>query len=258
MPPVPEDVDLDWDLGSPSRSPRRMIIVVVSIVGAILAAVWGWHVLRPGAEPPTVRVTNAATDSVVLATPSGYEGQAGYPVGFPHTELGAVSAAAATLEAAWTLDAAQAEQAAVLYVPPDQQEAARTGARDTVASWRETLGLPKTGALPDGAAMRTRTIGVQWRVRAQDQIQVSVLVQVTATKGTQDTDPIYSSPYAMNLLMTWHPDMRAGGKGDWVNIPDPSPGALPAVALPGTPEFTAAGWKSLSAPDPSPDPDSTP
>ncbi|MGV9776189.1 hypothetical protein [Streptosporangium sp. NPDC003464] len=240
---------LDWDLGPPPHNSRRMIVVVVSIVGAILLMIGAWQFLRPEPVTSTARTADpAAAGTVALAPPSGYEGDAGYPVGFPHTELGAVSAAAATLEAAWTLDIEQAEQAAVLYAPPEQQEAARAGARAAVAGWRETLGLPKAGKLPDGAAMRTRTIGVQWRARAKDQIQVSVLVQVTATKGAQDTDPTYSSPYAMSLLMAWHPGMR--GRGDWVNIPDPVSAAVPEVALPGTPEFTAAGWKPISGPEP--------
>ncbi|GHH66010.1 hypothetical protein GCM10017673_11020 [Streptosporangium violaceochromogenes] len=250
-PPIAGDSTLDWDLGSPSRTNRRMVVVVVSIVGAILVAIGGWRLLAGGSGTTPTPATGAA-GAVTLASPSGYEGEAGYPIGFPHTEAGAVSAAAAALEAAWTLDAAQAQHAAVLYAPPEQREAARAGARAAVAGWRETLGLPKSGALPEGAAMRTKTIGVQWRPRADDLVQVSVLVQVTATKGVQDTDPTYSSPYAMSLLMTWNPGMRGPGRGDWVNIPDPAPAPVPAVALPGTPEFTAAGWKPLSGPDPTP------
>ncbi|MFI6509690.1 hypothetical protein ACIBCT_18960 [Streptosporangium sp. NPDC050855] len=238
--------------------------MVVSIVGAILLAAGAWQLLRPVFDPVDVSASrgteNAGTtgdagetgDTVRLAAPSGYEGAAGYPVGFPRNELGAASAAAAALEAAWTLDAEQAEQAAVLYAPPDQHEAARAGAREAAAGWREILGLPKEGALPDGAAMRTRTIGVQWRSRTRDQIHVSVLVQVTATKGVGDTDPTYSSPYAMSLLMAWHPDLRGTNRGDWVNVPDPLSASVPPVALPGTPEFTAAGWKPVSGPEPTP------
>ncbi|MEV7008459.1 hypothetical protein [Streptosporangium sp. NPDC051022] len=251
-PPIADDRDLDWDLGPPSRNNRRMIVVVVSIVGAILVAIGGWHLLGGGSEPSSLSTAKVVPEGVVLAPPSAYESEAGYPIGFPHTELGAASAAAAALEAAWTLDVGQAEHAAVLYAPPEQQEAARAGARAAVAGWRETLGLPKTGPLPEGAAMRTKTIGIQWRPRSKDLIQVSVLVQVTATKGIQDTGPTYSSPYAMNLLMTWNPTMRGPNNGDWVNIPDPVSAAVPQVALPGTPEFTAAGWKPLSGPDPTP------
>ncbi|MFF5205081.1 hypothetical protein [Streptosporangium sp. NPDC000396] len=250
--PIAEDPVLDWDLGSPPRGRRRMIIVVVSIVGSILVAIGAWQLLRGRSDPSPVTAANVVAGTVVLAPPSGYEGEGGYPVGFPRTELGAASAAAAALEAAWTLDAGQAEQAAVLYAPPEQREAARAGARAAAAGWRETLGLPKGGKLPEGAAMRTKTIGIQWRARAKDQIQVFVLVQVTATKGAQDTDPTYSSPYAMSLLMIWHPDIRGVGRGDWANVPDPLPATVPEVALPGTPEFAAAGWKPLSGPDPTP------
>ncbi|WP_326646135.1 hypothetical protein OG884_15920 [Streptosporangium sp. NBC_01755] len=250
MRPVADDPALNWDLGPPPSAQRRMLIVVVSIVGTILLAAGAWQLLR--SEPETVNASapKAVGDTVLLAPPSGYEGAAGYPVGFPHTELGAASAAAAALEAAWTLDAEQAQQAAVLYAPPEQHEAARAGAREAVAGWREILGLPKDGALPDGAAMRTRTIGIQWRPRGQDQMHVSVLVQVTATKGVGDTDPTYSSPYAMSLLMVWQPGMRGANQGDWVNVPDPLATAVPPVALPGTPEFTAAGWKPISGPEP--------
>ena len=193
-----------------------------------------------GAHPTTISAGGPVGDSVLLSPPSAYEGAGGYPVGFPHTELGAASAAAAALEAAWTLDLDQAEQAAVLYAPPEQHDAARDGAHEAVAGWREILGLPKDGALPEGAAMQTRTIGVQWKARAKDQIQVSVLVQVTATKGVQDTDPTYSSPYAMSLLMTWNPEHARREPRGLGQHPDPLSATVPQVALPGTPEFTAA------------------
>ncbi|MCG5215802.1 hypothetical protein [Streptosporangium sp. KLBMP 9127] len=200
----------------------------------------GVGVGEPGASAPA-----AAPATVTLAQPSGHHGEAGYPIGFPHTELGAASAAAATLEAVWTLDPVAAEQAAALYAPPDQREAAQAGAKEIARGWRETFGLPKDGALPAGAAMRTTTIGVQWRAKTADQIQVSILVEVKAAKGTDDTGPAYASPYAMNLLMTWNPDIRGG---DWVNIPDPQPASIPAVAKPGTPEFRTAGWKPITGP----------
>ncbi|MER7129670.1 hypothetical protein [Streptosporangium saharense] len=246
--------DLDWDLGPP-RNNRRMVLVVVSMVGAILLAAVMWRVVGGGQEPQVVSTVSTAEDGgggVVLAQPSGYESEAGYPVGFPHTDLGAASAAAAALEGAWTLDVAQAEHAAVLYAPPEQRETALAGARAAVAGWRQTLGLPRTGPLPEDAAMRTRTIGIQWRSRSKDLVQVSVLVQVTATKGVGDTDPTYSSPFAMNLLMSWNPTMRGPSQGDWVNIPDPVTTTVPQVSLPGTPEFTAAGWKPLAGSDPTP------
>lgn len=246
MPPVAEDPALDWDLSPPGRGSRRMIIVVVSIVGAILLTISGWRALHPEPVPTPASTADATSGAVVLASPSGYNGDGGNPVGFPHTDLGAVSAAAAALEAEWTLDTAQAEQSVVLYVPPEQQDAARAGAQAAATEWRKTLGLPESGKLPDGAAMQTKTVGVQWRTRATDQVQVSLLVQVTATKGIGDPDPVYSRPHARTLLMAWQAGMR--GVGDWVRIPDPVTAAAPEAAMPGTPEFTAAGWKPLSGP----------
>ncbi|MCT9929694.1 hypothetical protein N5079_05600 [Planotetraspora sp. A-T 1434] len=248
---VTPDPMLDWDLSAPRRSPRVTVLFVVAavtVVAAIVVIVVQLRGPAPAPAPAPVRVANA----IALAPPTGHQGDGGYPIGFPRTELGAVSAAAAALEAAWTLDAAQAEQAAVLYAPPEQREAARNGARAAVRGWRETLGLPSEGDLPEGAALRTQTIGVQWQARAEDQVQVCVLVQVTATKGTTDTGPVYSSPYAMSLLMKWLPHMRGTNQGDWVNIPDPTPPAVPAAALPGTPQFAAAGWKPLTGPRPTP------
>ncbi|MFI7041745.1 hypothetical protein ACIBI0_34120 [Microbispora rosea] len=250
MGPVIPDPALDWDLGPPRRwDPRHLIVAVAGVVTVVAVAVIVLQT-RQGAPPPTP--ARVVAPAVALAVPTGHEGDGGYPVGFPHTEIGAASAAAAALEAAWTLDVGQAEQAAALYAPPDQREAAREGARDAVRGWRETLGLPPEGELPAGAALRTQTIGVQWRVRSEDQVQVFVLVQVTAATGAGATGPVYSSPYAMSLLMAWKPDMRGADKGDWVNIPDPTPPSVPAAALPGTPEFPTAGWKSLIGPRPTP------
>ncbi|ETK35519.1 hypothetical protein [Microbispora sp. ATCC PTA-5024] len=246
---IPDPV-LDWDLGPPRRwDPRHLLLVVVGVITVVAVAVIVLETRGPGPAPVPKPV---AAPAIALAAPSGHEGEGGYPVGFPRTDLGAASAAAAALEAAWTLDGAQAEQAAVLYAAPDQRQAARDGARAAVRGWRETLGLPAEGDLPDGAALRTQTIGIQWTARSEDQIQVSVLVQVTASKGAGGTGPLYSSPYAMSLLMAWAPDMRGAGKGDWVNVPDPTPPSVPPAALPGTPEFAAAGWKSLTAPRPTP------
>lgn len=245
------DPALDWDLGPPRRwDPRHLVVVIAGVVTVLAVAVIVLQTRRTATVPAPVRT--AVAPAVALATPTGHEGDGGYPVGFPRTELGAASAAAAALEAAWTLDAGQAEQAAVLYAPPDQWKAAREGAREAVRGWRETLGLPPDGDLPAGAALRTQTIGVQWKARSEDQVQVSVLVQVTASKGGAGSGAVYSSPYAMSLLMAWAPDMRGANKGDWVNIPDPAPPAVPAAALPGTPEFAAAGWKSLIGPRPTP------
>ncbi|GAA3132874.1 hypothetical protein GCM10010466_24360 [Planomonospora alba] len=248
MPPAVEDTVFDVDLGPPGRSARRKVAVVLTVVGLIVAAAVGWRLLRSDpAPPPATSPSASAPAAVTLASPASYHGDEGYPVGFPRTELGAVSAAAAALEAAWTLDAARAEQAAVLYAPPDQQDAAREAARATARGWRETLGLPAEGGLPEGAALRTETIGVQWQTRAHNQVQVSLLVRVTATKGGEDAGPEYSSPVAMSVLMVWRPGVR-GGAGDWVNTPDPLPTVVPQVALPGTPEFVTAGWRAVTGP----------
>ncbi|MET9340483.1 hypothetical protein [Nonomuraea sp. NPDC003804] len=229
-----EDPALRWDLG-PVRRRHRARRVAIAVVAVLALAVAAWTLLRPGADD----------GPVTLAEPAGYHGAAGFPIGFPHTELGAASAAAATLEAAWSLDDVQATAAAQLYAPPEQQEAARAGAVSATKGWRRTLGLPEEGSLPAGAAMRSSTIGIRWQERAEDQILVSVLVQVTATKG--DSGPVYSSPYAMNLLMTWHPTLRGG---DWVNTPDTRPAAAPPAAAPGTPQFTAAGWRPIARTQP--------
>lgn len=243
--PITEDPILDWGLRPPRRTSRRTLVVIIAIVGVLAVAIGLWLILRP---EPTPAVPARATIAVVLPRPGGYDGAAGHPIGFPRTELGAASAAAAALESVWTLEVDQAEQAAALYAPPEQREAARKGARATVRGWRDTLGLPKEGALPEGAALRTQTVGIQWRPGTADQVHVSVLVQVTATKGAKSSEPLYSSLYAMSLLMAWSPDIRGNGHGDWVNIPDPAPPAVPQAAPPGTPEFTAAGWKPLTGP----------
>ncbi|GGS74792.1 hypothetical protein GCM10010156_36980 [Planobispora rosea] len=248
MSPTVEESVLDVDLGPPGRAFRRKVVVAAAAAVVTATAFAGWSVLRGGAEPQRPAASGSPA-GITLATPSAYHGDAGYPIGFPRTELGAVSAAAAALEAAWTLDPVQAEQAAVLYALPEHREAARDGAGATVSGWRKTIGLPVDGPLPEGAALRTRTIGVQWHNRAEDQVQVSLLVRVTATEGTGDAAPTYSSPFAMSVLMVWRPGIR-DGTGDWFNTPDPLPTVVPPIAAPGTPEFIAAGWKAVAGPTP--------
>ncbi|MBG0826856.1 hypothetical protein HS041_03595 [Planomonospora sp. ID67723] len=247
MPPTVEESVLDVDLGPPGRASRRRALAVLAVAGVAAAALTAWLLPRAAAGPAASPPAPTPSSEVVLAAPSAHHGDAGYPVGFPRTELGAVSAAAAALEAAWTLDSGQAEQAAVLYALPEQREAARDGADATVRGWRKTLGLPEDGELPEGAALRTETVGVQWHRRAEDQVQVSLLVRVNAVKGTEETGPAYSSPFAMSVLMVWSPAVREG-TGDWVNAPDPLPAVVPEVAAPGTPEFTAAGWRPVARP----------
>ncbi|GAA5086271.1 hypothetical protein HNP84_000035 [Thermocatellispora tengchongensis] len=247
MPPVIEDPVLDWGL-----RPRRHILrwALLALAGAVVVAGAIWLVVRlaAGTSDPAPSEPAPTATALTLARPSAYHGPAGYPIGFPRTELGAASAAAAALEAAWTLDGTEAEQAAILYAPPEQHQAARDGARAAARDWRQTLGLPTDGDLPEGAAMRTTTIGVQWRKRADDLVLVSVLVQVNATKGVEDTGATYSSPYALNLLMAWRDDLRGEGRGDWVNVPDTQATVVPKVALPGTDEFRSAGWYPIAGP----------
>ncbi|GAB3878636.1 hypothetical protein GCM10027612_03080 [Microbispora bryophytorum subsp. camponoti] len=146
MGPVIPDPALDWDLGPPRRwDPRHLVVAVAGVVTVIAVAVIVLQTRHAEAPSMPARVV---APSVALAAPTGHEGDGGYPVGFPQTEIGAASAAAAALEAAWTLDVGQAEQAAALYAPPDQREAAREGARDAVRGWRETLGLPPKAGFP--------------------------------------------------------------------------------------------------------------
>ncbi|GIH98158.1 hypothetical protein [Planobispora takensis] len=261
MPPAVEGPVLDVDLGPPGRAFRRRVLVALAVAGALAAALCVW--LLPDAGPGAPSASGAGSSGssgpswVVLARPSGYHGEAGYPVGFPRTTLGAVSAAAAALEASWTLDSGRAEQAAELYAPAERRATARDDAGAAVRGWRETLGLPPDGDLPTGAALRTEPIGVRWNDgagsstgdSAGEEVLVSLLVRVNATRGTDESGPAYSAPLAVNMLMIWRPGVR-GGSGDWVRALDPPPAAVPRIAEPGTREFAAAGWKAVTGSPP--------
>ncbi|GIH93063.1 hypothetical protein ACFFMN_02680 [Planobispora siamensis] len=253
MPPAVEGPVLDVDLGPPGRAFRRRALVALAVAGALTAALCVWLLPDRGSGAPPVSGAGSSGSSgpswVVLARPSGYHGDAGYPVGFPRTTLGAVSAAAAALEASWTLDAWRAEQAAELYAPAERRATARDDAGAVVRGWRETLDLPLDGDPPAGAALRTEPIGVRWNDSAGDEVLVSLLVRVNATRGTDEPGPAYSAPLAVNMQMIWRPGVR-GGNGDWVRALDPPPAAAPPIAEPGTREFAAAGWKAVTGTPP--------
>ncbi|WP_084965732.1 hypothetical protein [Thermoactinospora rubra] len=216
-----------WDLG-PVR-PRRPI--VLRWTAGVLAAVAAAWILRP----------SSCGEPVALPQPSGHHGEAGYPVGFPHTGPGAAAAAAAALEAGWSLDAEEAAAGSALYVAPDQQARSRADAASATVHWRRAVGLPDDGGLPSGAALTVTTIGVRWQERSRDQVVVSVLARVDATAG--DAGPVHAGSHARTFVMTWSPAQRGG---DWVRSLTAPPAAPPPVAEPGSPAFASAGWRPIA------------
>src|SRR5690606_25092864 len=77
------DSSLDWDLTPERRWNPRVVLLVIAGLVTVLAAAMIVLQLRRG-EPSPAAPARAAP-AITLAEPSGHEGAAGYPVGFPRT-----------------------------------------------------------------------------------------------------------------------------------------------------------------------------
>jgi hypothetical protein len=161
----------------------------------------------------------------------------GVQLGFPHTTVGAISAAAYLVSETYSLDPSHAEAAMQLLADsayPTAPSDAALGA-ETV---RQSLGLAATGPVPVGYAMSLTAVEYQVRDVTADKVLVVLLCDFFSSEpGPKDDHSIGVFPF----LMHWE-------HGDWKDAGDTGPQYLSLYATPDSAQAAKLGWKPLRLP----------
>ncbi|QXJ25894.1 hypothetical protein AGRA3207_007462 [Actinomadura graeca] len=230
------------------RRRRRVRIAVITLAGLVAAALLA--VLMTGkphsphrapATPTSSSMAGQAAQPPVLLPQAGRMLDDKFPVAFPFTPEGAAAAMAAMLACTWTLDAAANQAAADVYAQPRLRAVARRAGRPAAADLRLQIGLPASGAVPEGAYVSLIPIGVRWRQPGPGQVQVAMMATFTSAAGAQ------AAPLTQTVTLgaAWRWDRGVRG-GDWVFTGDDVDDLVPLIAEPGTARFAALGWRGVA------------
>jgi hypothetical protein len=174
---------------------------------------------------------------------------AGYQVGFPNTDLGAVAAAVEITRAQVGFDYDQAATVARAYAAPDDVEVLTTRARDAVSYRRQQLGVAGTGDVAAPAAFALNPFAFQVLEMDPGCYAVTVLSLASTTTAQGRLRNIY---YAGTQLVGWVDD-------DWKTVAGSTEQRrrllsrqAPAAVGPNDPQFRRAGWIRITTPEASP------
>ncbi|ADD45064.1 hypothetical protein [Stackebrandtia nassauensis] len=227
-----------------AKPPRRGRIVVAVITGLVLVAAGiTVGVIVTGddssqtetASPGSSASPSASTDGAESSLPivAGEDTEAGVGVGYPHSKVGAVSAAVEfTSQVLSTLDPDRAVEVAEVANDPDNGFDPADAA-NTVTAMREQMGLPPTGDVPEGASIVTAPVAYQLRDETTDSMVVLLLCYVTKDTGSgepQEDVGVFTMP------MAWNGDdwklVRSDDDTDYTDL----------NTTPGSDEARAKGW----------------
>lgn len=161
----------------------------------------------------------------------------GVSVGYPHSLVGAISAAVEYWsQVGSTLDPARARTIGKLIADPSWKGAVAQLAAGPVST-RQGLGLPVNGPAPAGASVVLTPVEYQVRSSSADAAVVLLLSYYTTTLPSQ---PSNTRVGVYPLSMRWD-------GADWkVLTPDASTDYSDLEAQPGSSEATADGWHPLA------------
>jgi hypothetical protein len=189
----------------------------------------------PAAPKPAPTASSAAPLSGPVTVATGSELVNGVELRFPHSTVGAVSAAADTAgEVFSTLDPDRA--AAVMRLTADPSYPGAPGqAAAGAASDRQSLGIPASGPVPVGYSLVVQPVEYQVRDVTADSATVLLLCDFTTTQpgtGTQSRVGVF--PFRMH----W-------ADADW-KVADPGGASYVNLAAePFSPRAAALGWQEL-------------
>jgi hypothetical protein len=158
----------------------------------------------------------------------------GVELGFPHTIIGAISAAAADETEVITLDARQAATVGRLTADSSNPTLPHDAALG-VSDIRHLIGAPATGPVPAGYSVHMKAAEYQLRNVTSDKVTVLLLCELTYTQpglGTHGRIGVFP------LFMHWE-------HGDWKEAGDAGPVYLKLSAVPYSVKAAALGWKAL-------------
>lgn len=155
--------------------------------------------------------------------------------GFPHSTVGAVSAAYSFMtEIGGTLDPDRAAAVMRMAADPAYSDGPQVAAQGAVND-RKNLGLPASGPVPQGTSLVIEPAEYQVRTATADGALVLLLCDAIVTQPSQGTTTRYGV-YPVRLSWTG---------GDW-KITPPGANSYPGlVAEPDSPQAAALGWQQL-------------
>jgi hypothetical protein len=237
--------------------PRRWpLLVVAGVVGLLLAVAAGLvietavtghkpdHKGVPVAVPPPGSITGitqggspAPGQLAPLHLVPGSRLVDDVSVGYPHSTVGAVSAATEYMtQIASTLDPDRAAAVFRLTADPSYRDAPQQGAEGAIND-RKQLGLPTAGPVPPGASLVFDPAEYQVLNVSAGQVTVLLLADYVSTvpgQGSQTRIGVYP------LDMHW-------AEGDWkILAPDTGVDYSGLNAQPGTAQAASDGWQKLA------------
>ncbi len=236
------------------KGPKRAVIAVI-VVGVVATAVG--YVLgsggsaagqasgatNPGASahsnPSGSAHAAAPTPAVNLGSIRLVQGTVlvnGLYTEFPHSAVGAISAADEYITALGsTLDPDRAATVARLAADPSYTNAqvdAATGTQNT----RTSLGLPATGAVPQGYSVEVDAVAYQLKSESADSAEVLLLAYFT-----EATPSIGTVAHAAVFPMVMH-----WSAGDWKFLPMDTTDYSALAVQPGSAQAASDGWTNFT------------
>jgi hypothetical protein len=195
---------------------------------------WDTATVPPPPSPTATRAASAALTGPVQVV-QGSQVVNGVYLGWPHSTVGAVSAAAElSTQILSTLDPDRA--AAVMRLAADPTfTVGPQQAAEGVASVRKSLGLAASGPVPSGYSFEFSPAEYQVRDVSASRVTVLLLADaITATPGQGTQAGVEVFPVAL-----------AWAAGDWTVLPAPAASYASLAAEPGSPQAAALGWQQL-------------
>lgn len=188
--------------------------------------------------PSSAQSTPSAPVSGPLQLVRGSQQINGVQLGWPHTTVGAVSAADAwVVEIGSTLDPNRAASVARLAADPSATDAPEQAAQGAAGD-RKDLGLPATGPVPAGTSIAIQPVEYQLRDASANGVLVLLLCDTATTRpsGTQSSYGVFP--------------VQVGWRGnDWLIVPSGGSTYDNLAAEPDSPQAAALGWQDLQPPE---------
>lgn len=245
-------------------SRARPVLAVVAI--ALFATAVVWIFTRPhtsaAAATPTRQHTHGSTTGGSPTRPSrnlapttappggvrlptGAAQQDGYPVKFPHTDLGAVAMDAAVAKCEIGFDYSQVRAEIDVYANPADRAALEQHAAASVAGRRQEAGVPVQGTARPPAAYATTPIAFTvkaWGGTGNEYV-VNLLSYITVTTTAGKSE---NHLYSGTTVVRWV-------DGDWKGV-ETTPAqnqqliseGQPQPTVPGTAAYKKAGWIAIN------------
>lgn len=157
-------------------------------------------------------------------------------VDFPHSTVGAISAADEYITALGsTLDPDRAATVARLAADPSYISA-QTDAATGTQSTRTALGLPTTGAVPQGYSVEVDAVSYQLKSESVDNAEVLLLAYFTEATPSQGT---VARTAVFPMVMHW-------AAGDWKFLPMDTTDYSTLAVQPGSAQAASDGWTNFT------------